>query len=39
MPTLDRQPESDRVSKVIYDIANDAYVDEERRLAAALARD
>ena len=28
-----------RVIKVIYDIANDAYVDKERELAAAMARD
>ena len=28
-----------RILKVIYDIADDAYVDMERQLAAALARD
>lgn len=28
-----------RVIKVIYDIADDVYVNEERQLAAALARD
>lgn len=28
-----------QILKVIYDIANDAYVDEERELAAVMARD
>lgn len=28
-----------QIIKVIYDIADDAYVDAERELAAALARD
>jgi len=27
------------VFKVVYDIADDVYVDQERRLAAVLARD
>ena len=28
-----------RIIKVIYDIADDVYLDQERKLAAALARD
>ena len=32
-------PTMDRLAKDIYDVAKDAYVDIERQLAAALARD
>jgi arylsulfatase len=28
-----------KVEKVVFDVADDAYIDEERRMAAAVSRD
>jgi hypothetical protein len=39
MRVLERLADADLLPKVVYDVADDAYVDVEQRMAAAMARD